>query len=218
MALLESVTQSIPASSSESRVLKNTYTVLAATLLLTAFVTWATHDLGLSPWISLGALIGAFALLFAIIHLRNSGLGLLALFGFAGLQGLGIAPTINFYLHTPNGTATVADATGLTALAFFALSAYVHVTRRDFSALRGMLFVGLIVVVVAGLVGMFIPSQAYQLTVAAVSSLLFCGYILYDTSDIIHGGETNYIIAAMRLYLDILNLFLSLLRLLSRRD
>ena len=81
-----------------------------------------------------------------------------------------------------------------------------------------MLFVGLIVVVVASLVGIFIPSQAYQMALAGVSALLFCGYILYDTSDIIHGGETNYIIAAMRLYLDILNLFLSLLRLLSRRD
>jgi modulator of FtsH protease len=202
----------------ESRVLKNTYTVLAGTLLFTASVTWATRGLGLSPWVYLGSMIGSFVLLFVTMRLRNSALGLLALFGFAGLEGLSLAPTINFYLHTPNGTATVADASGLTALAFLALSAYVHVSRRDFSAMRGMLFVGLIVVVVASLIGLFVPSQAYQMAIAGVSALLFCGYILYDTSDIIHGGETNYIMAAMRLYLDILNLFLSLLRLLSRRD
>jgi len=122
------------------------------------------------------------------------------------------------YLHTPQGSTTVAEAAGMTALAFLALSAYVHTTRKDFSAWSGMLFVGLVVVVIAGLIGIFIPSQAYQMALAGVSALLFCGYILYDTSDIIHGGETNYIIASMRLYLDILNLFLSLLRLLSRRD
>jgi len=103
-------------------------------------------------------------------------------------------------------------------LAFLSLSAYVHVTRRDFSALRGMLFVGLVVVVIASIIGIFVPSQAFQMAIAGVSALVFCGYILYDTSEIIHGGETNYILAAMRLYLDILNLFMSLLRLLSRRD
>lgn len=204
--------------SEESRVLKNTYTVLAGTLMFTAAVTWLTQGMGLPGWVSLVAMVLGFVLLFAIVRLRNSGLGLVALFGFAGLEGLALAPIINVYLHTPNGTATVADASGLTALAFLALSAYVHISRRDFSGLRGMLFVGLIVLVVASLVGIFIPSQAYQMAIAAVSALIFSGYILYDTSDIIHGGETNYIIAAMRLYLDIINLFLSLLRLLSNRD
>jgi modulator of FtsH protease len=202
----------------ESRVLQNTYTLLSATLLFTAGVTWMTQDVHLSPWAYLGSIVGSFALLFVTMRLRNSALGLLALFGFAGLEGLSLGPTINFYLHTPNGSATVGQACGLTALAFVALSAYVHVSRKDFSAWRGMLFVGLIVVVVASLIGLFVPSQAYQMALAGVSALLFCGYILYDTSDIIHGGETNYIIAAMRLYLDVLNLFLSLLRLLSRRD
>ena len=216
--MFESIAQTSSYASTESRVLRNTYTVLAATLLFTAFVTWATHDIALSPWVYLGSVTGSFALLFVTIGLRNSGLGLLALFGFAGLEGLSLAPTINMYLHTPNGSTTVAEAAGLTALAFLGLSAYVHTTRRDFSALRGMLFVGLIVVVVASLIGLFVPSQAYQMALAAVSAILFCGYILYDTSEIIHGGETNYIMAAMRLYLDIINLFLDLLRLLARRD
>jgi|SRR5450631_69870 len=206
------------AESSESRVLKNTYTLLSGTLLFTAGVTWVTQDIHLSPFAYLGSIIGSFVLLFATMRLRNSAMGLLALFGFAGLEGLSLGPTINFYLHTPQGSTTVAEASGLTALAFVALSAYVHVSRKDFSAWSGMLFVGLIVVVVASLVGLFIPSQAYQMAIAGLSALLFCGYILYDTSDIIHGGETNYIMASMRLYLDILNLFMSLLRLLSRRD
>ena len=145
-------------------------------------------------------------------------MGLLALFGFAGLQGLSLGPIIHMYLHMPSGSTTVAEAAGMTALAFVALSAYVHITRKDFSFMGGMLFVGLIIVVVASLIGMFVSSQALQLTIAAVSALIFCGYILYDTSDIIHGGETNYIVATMRLYLDIINLFLDLLQLLSRRD
>ncbi len=216
--MLETVNQTIYGDSAESRVLKNTYTLLSATLLFTAGITWMTQDIHLSPFAYLGSIIGSFVLLFATLRLRNSALGLLALFGFAGLEGFSLGPTINFYLHTPQGSTTVAEASGLTALAFTALSAYVHISRKDFSAWSGMLFVGLVVVVISSVVGLFIPSQAFQMAIAGVSALLFCGYILYDTSDIIHGGETNYIIAAMRLYLDILNLFLSLLRLLSRRD
>jgi modulator of FtsH protease len=212
------IVQSGYADSAESRVLKNTYTLLSATLLFTAGITWLTQDIRLSPVAYLGSVIGSFVLLFVTMRLRNSAMGLLALFGFAGLEGLSLGPIISFYLHSPNGSSTVAQASGLTALAFVALSGYVHVTRKDFSALRGMLFVGLIVVVVASLVGIFVPSQAYQMAIAGVSAILFCGYILYDTSEIVHGGETNYIMATMRLYLDILNLFLSLLRLLSRRD
>jgi len=214
----DTIVQGSYGATSDSRVLKNTYTLLSGTLLFTAGTTWITQDIPLSPWVYLGSIVGSFVLLFVTMRLRNSALGLLALFGFAGLEGLSLGPTINLYLHTPNGSATVAQASGLTALAFLSLSAYVHISRKDFSAWRGMLFVGLIVVVVASLIGLFVPSQAYQMALAALSALLFCGYILYDTSDIIHGGETNYIIAAMRLYLDVLNLFLSLLRLLSRRD
>lgn len=204
--------------SDASRVLKNTYTLLSATLLFTAGITWMTQDIHLSPLAYIGSIIGGFIMLFVTLRLRNSAMGLLALFGFAGLEGLSLGPVINAYLHTPNGSTTVAEASGLTALAFLALSAYVHVTRRDFSALRGMLFVGLVIVVIASIVGLFVPSQAFQMAIAGVSAILFCGYILYDTSEIIHGGETNYILASMRLYLDILNLFMSLLRLLSRRD
>jgi len=218
MDMFDTLAQPVAGDSAQSRVLKNTYTLLAATLLFTSGVTWVTQDMLMPGWVYIASMIGSFVLLFATIGLRNSGLGLLALFGFAGLQGLSMGPMIRFYLHAPGGPATVADAAGLTGIAFLALSAYVHVTRRDFSAMRGMLFVGLIMVVVASIIGIFVPSQAYQMALAGVCALLFCGYILYDTSAIVLGGETNYIIAAMRLYLDILNLFQSLLQLLSRRD
>ena len=216
--MFDTLAQPTTAGSAESRVLKNTYTLLSATLLFTAGVTWVTQDIVLSPLAYLASAIGGFALLFAIMGLRNSAYGLLALFAFAGLEGLSLGQIVRMYLHMPGGSDTVAGAAGLTALAFLSLSAYVHITRRDFSAWRGMLFVGLIVVVLASFVGIFVHSMAYQMAISSVCALLFCGYILYDTSDIIHGGETNYIMASVRLYLDIINLFLSLLQLLSRRD
>lgn len=218
MEMFDTLAQPVASDSAESRVLKNTYTLLAATLLFTSGVTWVTQDMLLPSWVYWGSIIGSFVLLFATIGLRNSSTGLLALFGFAGLEGLALGPMIRFYLHAPGGSATVAEAAGLTAVAFLALSAYVHTTRRDFSAMRGMLFVGLIIVLVGSVIGMFVPSLALHMAMAGVCALLFCGYILYDTSAIVLGGETNYIMAAMRLYLDILNLFQSLLQLLSRRD
>jgi len=216
--MLDTIVQSGSGVSSESRVLKNTYTLLSATLIFTAAITWFTQDIHLSRWAYLGSVLGGFALLFVTMGLRNSALGLLALFGFAGLQGLSLGQIINVYMRTSGGATAVTEACGMTALTFVCLSAYVHLTRKDFSAWGGMLFAGLIVVVVGSLIGFFVPSQAYQLTLAGISALIFCGYILYDTSAILLGGETNYIMATMRLYLDILNLFLSLLRLLSPRN
>jgi modulator of FtsH protease len=216
--MLDTIVQSGAGVSSESRLLKNTYTLLSATLVFTAAITWFTQDIHLSRWVYLGSVLGGFALLFVTMGLRNSALGLLALFGFAGLEGLSLGQIINVYMRTTGGATAVAEACGMTALTFVCLSAYVHLTRKDFSAWGGMLFAGLIVVVVASLIGFFVPSPAFQLALAGVSALIFCGYILYDTSAILLGGETNYIMATMRLYLDILNLFLSLLRLLSPRN
>ena len=209
--------QSAGGISAESRVLKNTYTLLSGTLLFTAAVTWMTQGVRLSNLEYLGCIIGSFGLLFVTMRLRNSGLGLLALFGFAGLEGVALGPVISQYSHSPNGTSTVALAAGLTAAAFVGLSTYVRVTRKDFSAWGGMLFAGLLVVVVASLINLFVQSSAGEMALAAVTAILFSGYILFDTSRIVTGGETNYIMATLRLYLDILNLFLALLRLLGGR-
>jgi len=207
--------QNVDGVSVESRVLKNTYTLLSATLLFTAAVTWMTQGIRLSGGAYLGCVIGSFALLFVTMRLRNSGFGLLALFAFAGLEGVALGPIISMYAHAPDGSSTVALATGLTGAAFIGLSTYVRVSKRDFSAWGGMLFAGLLVVVVAGLANLFFHSAAASLALAAVSAILFSGYIIYDTSRIVSGGETNYIMATLSLYLDILNLFLALLRLLG---
>ncbi len=200
-----------------SKLIKSTYALLSATLLFTAAVSWAAMDLHLPLWAVIGCVIGSFALIFGIYKARNSGLGILGLFIFAGLQGVGLGPVISSVLKTPHGSEAVSMAALLTASVFVGLSAYVHITKKDFSAWGGMLFAGLLVVVVASLIGFFVSSAAYQLTISAVSALVFCGYILYDTSRIVTGGETNYIIATLQLYLDVLNLFLDLLNLLSDR-
>ena len=215
--MAELVGSSTAVVSPTSRVLKNTYLLLSATLLFTAAITWGTQGIHVSPLAYLACVIGSFVLLFVTMRLQNSGLGILALFGFAGLEGFALGPVIASYLHAPNGSATVGEAAALTGAAFIGLSAYVQITRKDFSAWAGMLFAGLIVIVVASLINLFVGSAAANLAIAAVSSLLFCGYILFDTSRIVSGGETNYIMATLRLYLDILNLFLSLLRLLGDR-
>ena len=200
-----------------SNLIKNTYALLSASLLFTAAVSWVAMDLHLPLWASLACVIASFALIFGIYKVRNSGLGVLGVFIFAGLQGVGLGPVISNVLKTPHGSEAVAMASFLTASVFVGLSAYVHVSKKDFSAWGGMLFAGLLVVVVASLIGLFISSSAYHLTISAVSALVFCGYILYDTSRIVTGGETNYVIATLRLYLDVLNLFLNLLNLLSER-
>lgn len=200
-----------------SRIVRNTYSLLSTTLLFTALVSWATMDVNLGFPIYIGALIGSFVLLFVIMKQRNSAMGLVALFGFAALEGVALGPTVSHYLKSPGGNEVVTEATFLTAAAFVGLSAYVHITRKDFSAWAGMLMTGLVVVVVASLIGFFIPSSAYQLMVASLSAIVFSGYILYDTSRLILGGETNYIMATLSLYLDVLNLFLALLRLLGGR-
>ncbi|BAP88031.1 putative uncharacterized protein [Burkholderiales bacterium GJ-E10] len=200
-----------------SKLVKNTYTLLSATLFITAGVAWESVGLHLSGGAYLVAMIASFAMIFAVFRTRNSAMGLVSLVGFAGLQGVCLGPLISMYLRTPGGSATVATAAFLTGAVFLALSAYVHVTKKDFSAWSGMLFAGLMVVVVSSLIGLFVSSSAYQLTVAALSAMVFSGYILFDTSRIVLGGETNYILATLQLYLDILNLFLSLLRLLSDR-
>jgi modulator of FtsH protease len=119
-------------------------------------------------------------------------------------------------MRTPTGATVVSEASLLTAAVFVSLSAYVHITKKDFSAWGGMLFTGLIVLIVASVIGLFfLSSSAYQLTLSAISAIIFSGFILFDTSRLVRGGETNYIMAALSLYLDVLNLFLDLLRLLS---
>ncbi len=200
---------------SANRVLRNTYWLLSLTLLFSAGAAAVTAALQLPhPGIVI-ALIGYFGLLFLTVRLRNSGLGLVSVFALTGFMGYTLGPIISHYLAMPNGHQVVMMAMGGTAAIFLGLSAYATASRRDFSFMGGFLMTGIIVAFLAGLGAIFFAVPALALTVSAVFVLLMAGLILYQTSQIIHGGETNYIMATVTLYVSIFNLFTSLLHLLG---
>jgi len=207
-----------------SKVLRNTYTLLAMTLAfsaLTAGISMALVNAGvIGSGVSLLMTIGAIALVwFVLPRTANSAAGIWVVFGFTGLLGASLGPMLYYYLSIGAGNVIV-QALGGTALVFFALSAYVLTTGKDFSFMRGFLITGLIalIVVMIGslLLSMFgVEVTGLSMAISGVAILLFSGFILYDTSRIIHGGETNYIMATTALYLDIYNLFVHLLHLLG---
>lgn len=210
-----------PISASATKVLRNTYTLLAMTLLFSAVMAAVGMSIGLSRGASLGCSLGALALVwFALPRTANSSAGIAVVFAFTGLLGLSLGPILLHYLQFSNGGQIVAQALGGTALVFFALSGYVLTTKKDFSFMRGMLVAGLVVVIVAALgamVGGMLGFEVapFSLAISAAIVFLMSGFILYDTSRIVNGGETNYIIATTGLYLNIYNLFLALLHLLG---
>ena len=204
-----------------NRVLRNTYALLALTLLFSAFTA------GLSMvfnWPHPGlilTLVGYFGLLFLTSRFRDSGWGLLCVFALTGFMGITLGPILNYYLvAVHNGSQLVATALGMTGGIFLLLSGYVLTTRRNFSFMGGMLMVGILVAFLSGL-GLVVASMygmevsGAMLGISALFVLLMCGLILYQTSEIIHGGETNYIMATVTLYVALYNLFTSLLHLLA---
>ncbi|MDR0716787.1 MAG: Bax inhibitor-1/YccA family protein [Azoarcus sp.] len=198
-----------------SKVIRNTYALLAMTLTFSALMAGVSMAVGLpffSPLVFLG---GYFALLFLTVKCRNSGAGIVCVFALTGFMGATLGPILSYYLATPHGSMLVMQALGATAFIFFALSAYALYSRKDFSFMRGFLFVGLLVAFFAGLAAVFFELSTLSLAVSAAFILLASGLILYQTSEIIHGGETNYIMATVTLYVSIYNLFISLLHLLS---
>ena len=160
------------------------------------------------------SLVG-FGLLFVVNKTAESSTGLIAVFAFTGVLGAALGPMLNYYLALPNGPALVMQALGGTALVFFALSGYALTTRKDFSYMGGFLMVGLLVAVVAMIANIFLQIPAMSLAISAAVVMIMSGLILFDTSRIINGGETNYIRATVALYLDIYNLFVHLLHLLT---
>lgn len=198
-----------------NRVLRNTYWLLSLTLLFSAGAAAVTAALQLPhPGIVI-TLIGYFALLFLTVRLRDSGWGLISVFGLTGFMGYTLGPIISHYLAMPNGHQVVMMAMGSTAAIFLGLSAYATASRRDFSFMGGFLMTGIIVAFLAGLGAIFFAVPALALTVSAAFVLLMAGLILYQTSQIIHGGETNYVMATVTLFVSIFNLFTSLLHLLG---
>ena len=216
MSMLDkTVVVSQPSVLSTNKVIRNTYTLLSMTLLfsaLTAGIAVMTNMPFINPIITL---VGYFGLLFLTTRFRNSGLGLLFVFALTGFMGLTLGPIISAYLSLQNGGQIVMTAMGGTGVIFLGLSGYALTTRKDFSFIGGFLMIGILVAFLAGLASLFLTLPGLSLAVSAMFILLMSGMILYQTSQIIHGGETNYIMATVSLYIAIYNLFISLLQLLG---
>lgn len=198
-----------------NRVLRNTYALLSMTLLFSAFTAGMSMVFNLPHPGILITLVGYFGLLFLTHKLRNSPWGVVSVFALTGFMGLTLGPIINSYLALPNGGQIVTNALGGTAVVFMGLSGYALTSRKDFSFMGGFLFIGILVAFLAGLAAIFFNMPALSLAVSAMFVLLMSGFILYETSNIIHGGQTNYILATVGLYVAIYNLFASLLHLLG---
>lgn len=199
-----------------NKVLKNTYLLLSMTLLFSALTATAGMYVVLPPMMHIVLMFVSFGLLFWVHASANTSMGIIAVFAFTGLMGFILGPMLNYYLTAlDNGPQIVMQALGGTGLIFLTLSGYVLTTRKDFSFMRGFLMTGLIVIIVAMLANIFLAIPALSLAISAAAVMIFSGLILFDTSRIIHGGETNYIRATVSLYLDIYNLFIHLLHLLA---
>ena len=198
-----------------NRVVRNTYLLLSMTLLFAAVTAATSLALKLPHPGLIVTLVRFFGLLFAVNKLKDSGWGILAVFALTGFMGYTLGPVISRYLGLPNGGEIVMQAMGATAAIFVGLSAYALTTKKDFSFMGGFLMVGILLAFLAGLAAIFFEIPALSLTVSAAFVLLMSGLILYETSNIIHGGETNYVLATVTLFISIFNLFTSLLQLLG---
>ena len=206
---------------SQNTVLRNTYWLLALSLLpsiagafvgmqLNFFAFFQSSPI-MAPLLMFGLMIGS---LFVVTALRNSSWGVVALFGFTFIAGLALTPILTVALGLRNGGQLIGLAGGMTAVIFFTLAGIATVTKKDFSFMGKFLFVGVILLIVASLANLFFQVPAASVAISAIAVMIFSAYILYDVSRIVHGGETNYIMATMSLFLNIYNIFLSLLNIL----
>ena len=196
-------------------VIRNTYLLLGASLTFSAIMA-AIAMVTNAPSLGLITLVGYFGLLFFIQAFRNSALGIVGVFALTGLMGYTLGPMLNAYMHTfSNGYQLIMTALGGTGAIFFGLSAYALTTRKDFSYMAGFLAAGAMVLLLAILVQIFFPMPMLQLALSGAFVLFSSGVILFETSQIIHGGERNYILATVSLFVALYNLFISLLHLLS---
>lgn len=199
-----------------NKVLRNTYLLLSLAFIFSAIMAYVSVISGVRFLNPLIFIVGTYGLMFLTHALRNSPWGLAAVFAFTGFMGYGLGPILNLTLtQFHNGAQLIGTAFGGTGLIFFALSAYTLTTRKDFSYLAGFLFASMMVAFLAMIAGIFFQIPALQLMVSAAFMLISSGLILFQTSEIIHGGETNYISATVSLFVSIYNLFISLLNLLS---
>ncbi|MCH7696805.1 MAG: Bax inhibitor-1/YccA family protein [Proteobacteria bacterium] len=199
-----------------NKLIRNTYILLSLTLLFSAFSAGISMAFNFPYMGALVTLGGYFGLLFLTSSLRNSAWGILSVFALTGFMGLTLGPMISAYIHTfSNGSELVMTALGGTGAIFLGLSGYALTTRKDFSFMGGFIMVGVLVAFLAGIGALIFSIPALALAVSAMFILLMSGFILYQTSAMVHGGETNYIMATVALYITIFNLFTSLLHLLG---
>ena len=216
----QAVTQTPTLAVEQNKVLRNTYMMLGLTMIPTVigafigtsinFSFMAQHPI-MSSLLMFGVMMG---MLFAVTALRNSVWGVVALLGFTFVAGVFLGPILQVALHFKNGAQLVGMAAGGTGIIFLSLSTLATVTKKDYSFMGKFLFIGLIMLIVASLANMFFQIPALALTISAIAVMIFSAYILFDVSRIVHGGETNYVMATLSLYLDIYNLFINLLQLL----
>ena len=209
------------ATGDQNKVLRNTYWLLALSMLPT--IAGALFGMSLdfaafykaspiaAPLLTLAAMFG---MLFLVQALRNSSWGVLAVFGFTFVSGMMLAPTLQYAAHLKNGGQLVALSGGMTAAVFFVMATIATVSKRDFSFMGKFLMIGVVLLIIASIANLFLQVPALAVTVSAVAVLIFSAFLLYDVSSIVRGGQTNYIMATVSLFLDILNIFMSLLNLL----
>ncbi len=213
--LANTVTRTEPSVLATNKVIRNTYILLSLTLLFSALTAGASMALNLPYPGMLITFAGYFGLLFLTAKFQNTGLGLVFVFALTGFMGYTLGPILNAYTSLPNGDQIVMTALGATGVIFLSLSGYALTSRKDFSFMGAFLMVGILVAFLAGIAAALFSLPGLSLAVSAMFILLMSGLILYETSQIIHGGETNYIMATVTLYVSIYNLFLSLLHLLG---
>jgi FtsH-binding integral membrane protein len=216
----QAVTQTPTLAVEQNKVLRNTYMMLGLTMIPTIIGAFVGTSINFSfmaqhPIIASLAMFGIMmGLLFAVTALRNSVWGIAALLGFTFVAGVFLGPILQVALHLKNGAQLVGMAAGGTGIIFLSLATIATTTKKDFSFMGKFLFIGLILLIVASFANMFFAIPALSLTISAIAVMIFSAYILYDVSRIVHGGETNYVMATLSLYMNIYNLFINLLSLL----
>ena len=199
-----------------NKVLKNTYMLLSATLAFAAVMAMVSMYINMPPMAYLISVIAAMVLgIFVLPKTANSSAGVGVIFLITGLLGFGLGSILTVYMAMANGPQIIATALGGTGIIFLGLSGYALTTKKDFSFLGGFLFAGMMVVVLAIIASLFVQIPALQLTISAAIIMLMSGLILFDTSRIINGGETNYIMATFGIFLSLFNIFISLLHILG---
>ncbi|BBP01287.1 Bax inhibitor-1/YccA family protein [Sulfuriferula nivalis] len=204
----------------QNKVLRNTYLMLSLTMIPTVIGAYAGLSINFSfmaqhPVLAMvGMLAVMFGMFMGIAANRNNTLGIALLLGVTFLLGLMLGPILQVALHFRNGPQLIAMAAGGTGAIFFTLATIATVTKKDFSFMGKFLMVGLVMLILASLANMFFQIPVASLAISAIAIMIFSGYILYDISQIIHGGETNYVMATLAIYLDIYNIFVNLLNLL----